>query len=236
VLSVDKDIIDNIATADKAGRQHAAARPRRTRFSARFRPDGRFCAQTLGVRDMALRGDMPAAAHIYRGPMVKVAVDLRKTLNGQIAYNRKVALARAAHAARAADRTRTGLAIGGGLALVMAVVLACVLRQRVLVPIKRLVQAMERMADGQLDAEVPGHDRHDEIGAISRALLDIKQGVEARTHAAAQEELAQQVQVVDVLPMRSTISRGRISNTASTRNCPRNIRSFAPITTKPWRC
>jgi methyl-accepting chemotaxis protein len=68
----------------------------------------------------------------------------------------------------------------------------------VLVPIKRLVQAMERMADGQLDAEVPGHDRHDEIGAISRALLDIKQGVEARTHAAAQEELAQQVQVVDV--------------------------------------
>ncbi len=201
VLSVDKDIIDNIATADKglAAYNTRLRDPAERAIFSKVQAGWKILrAQTLGVRDMALRGDMPAAAHIYRGPMVKVAVDLRKTLNGQIAYNRKVALARAAHAARAADRTRTGLAIGGGLALVMAVVLACVLRQRVLVPIKRLVQAMERMADGQLDAEVPGHDRHDEIGAISRALLDIKQGVEARTHAAAQEELAQQVQVVDV--------------------------------------
>ncbi|MDK4805664.1 MAG: methyl-accepting chemotaxis protein [Novosphingobium aromaticivorans] len=201
VLSVDKDIIDNIATADKglAAYSTRLRDPAERAIFSKVQAGWKILrAQTLGVRDMALRGDMPAAAHIYRGPMVKVAVDLRKTLNGQIAYNRKVALARAAHAARAADRTRIGLAIGGGLALVMAVVLACVLRQRVLVPIKRLVQAMERMADGQLDAEVPGHDRHDEIGAISRALLDIKQGVEARTHAAAQEELAQQVQVVDV--------------------------------------
>jgi methyl-accepting chemotaxis protein len=201
VLSVDKDIIDNIATADKglAAYNTRLRDPAERAIFSKVQAGWKILrAQTLGVRDMALRGDMPAAAHIYRGPMVKVAVDLRKTLNGQIAYNRKVALARAAHAARAADRTRIGLAIGGGLALVMAVVLACVLRQRVLVPIKRLVQAMERMADGQLDAEVPGHDRHDEIGAISRALLDIKQGVEARTHAAAQEELAQQVQVVDV--------------------------------------
>ncbi|GMM59330.1 methyl-accepting chemotaxis protein [Novosphingobium pituita] len=201
VLSVDKDIIDNIATADKglAAYNTRLRDPAERAIFSKVQAGWKILrAQTLGVRDMALRGDIPAAAHIYRGPMVKVAVDLRKTLNGQIAYNRKVALARAAHAARAADRTRIGLAIGGGLALVMAVVLACVLRQRVLVPIKRLVQAMERMADGQLDAEVPGHDRHDEIGAISRALLDIKQGVEARTHAAAQEELAQQVQVVDV--------------------------------------
>jgi methyl-accepting chemotaxis protein len=239
VLSVDKDIIDNIATADKglAAYNTRLRDPAERAIFSKVQAGWKILrAQTLGVRDMALRGDMPAAAHIYRGLMVKVAVDLRKTLNGQIAYNRKVALARAAHAARAADRTRIGLAIGGGLALVMAVVLACVLRQRVLVPIKRLVQAMERMADGQLDAEVPGHDRHDEIGASAGPCSTSSRGSRRGPMPQRKRNWPSRCRSSMSLPVRSTISRGRISNTASTRNCPRNIRSFAPITTKPWRC
>src|SRR5262249_60474755 len=41
--------------------------------------------------------------------------------------------------------------------------------------LRRLTQTMEALADRQLDTDVPGRDRHDDIGAIARAVEGFKQ-------------------------------------------------------------
>jgi len=64
-------------------------------------------------------------------------------------------------------------AVGGGLALVVAVGFFCV-RGWIVSPIANLSSTMERLARGDFGAEVASADRRDEIGAMYRALRVFK--------------------------------------------------------------
>ncbi|WP_224704761.1 methyl-accepting chemotaxis protein [Devosia aquimaris] len=61
------------------------------------------------------------------------------------------------------------LAIGAGLLAVVAA-LGLIFSQRITRPITRLTGTMEALAKGQLDVEVRGADRSDELGAMARAV------------------------------------------------------------------
>jgi methyl-accepting chemotaxis protein len=78
--------------------------------------------------------------------------------------------------------------------------LACVfLGVRIVSPLRKLTEAMLRMGKGELDIEIPGPSRGDELGGIARALDSIKQGVEQRTRDEAERQMAVQRQVVGSL-------------------------------------
>jgi len=76
------------------------------------------------------------------------------------------------------------------VAIMLAVAAAYVTARSVSRPIGELVATMRKMADGDLEAQVPGSDRRDEIGAIASALvlfrdaLALKKEDEARLRSA----------------------------------------------------
>jgi len=47
-------------------------------------------------------------------------------------------------------------------------------------PIKRLTRSLRRLADGDIDAAVEGAERHDEFGAIARAIVELRDAVRNR--------------------------------------------------------
>ncbi|RAK51453.1 methyl-accepting chemotaxis protein [Phenylobacterium deserti] len=122
-------------------------------------------------------------------------------------------------AAQQADQARAELTlIIGGIAGVLAAIgIAWVMSRAIATPINGLNRAMQRLAEGDLDAEAPGADRRDEVGAMARTVQSFKdaaieklrlQGMTAeqakaaeedrrRQEAAKAEAARQQAQVVD---------------------------------------
>ncbi|GEM_PF-851349 len=83
--------------------------------------------------------------------------------------------------------TMTAMSIGGlsmiVIALAVAGGMAWIARKSgdaISTPIKSLTQALTAIADGDLQAEIPGGQRKDEIGVMARAIRGLKDGVEER--------------------------------------------------------
>ncbi len=66
------------------------------------------------------------------------------------------------------------LMIGGGL-LVAALVIALLFSRSITRPILRLSDVMKRLANGDLDVDIPGSQRHDEIGDMARTVEIFKE-------------------------------------------------------------
>ncbi|MGU3493252.1 methyl-accepting chemotaxis protein [Xanthobacteraceae bacterium A53D] len=81
-----------------------------------------------------------------------------------------------AAAARQSDALTTLLIYGAVLvfAIALATVGLLVVLRRVTAPISHLTRTMTEVAEGDLDADIPGTQRRDEIGAMARALLVFK--------------------------------------------------------------
>ncbi len=95
-------------------------------------------------------------------------------------------------AARMDQRQVVGWARGTAVAsvllgLAVALALGWAFSRRVVAPLERMTGAMRRLADGDLDAEVPVHASRDEIGGMSRALAVFKGNAIARRDLEARE-------------------------------------------------
>jgi methyl-accepting chemotaxis protein len=85
----------------------------------------------------------------------------------------------------------------GALALVSAALVAVsfLTARSVSAPVRRLTEAMGRLADGDLDAEVPATDRGDEVGAMARSVLVFRQnGIRMKEMEAGQAEARRQAE------------------------------------------
>jgi HAMP domain-containing protein len=58
----------------------------------------------------------------------------------------------------------------GGVIVLVAIATLLVVTNRVLRPIGRITRAMKRIANDELEIEVPGTKRRDEIGAMAHAV------------------------------------------------------------------
>ncbi|WP_298964942.1 HAMP domain-containing methyl-accepting chemotaxis protein [uncultured Methylobacterium sp.] len=88
------------------------------------------------------------------------------------------------------NATRHATMLMSGAALLLGLVVACaVVMAGITGPIHRLTAALRRMAGGEIDVEIAEARRGDEIGAIGRAVSDIKALV--ASNAAAQAEIRQ---------------------------------------------
>ena len=88
-------------------------------------------------------------------------------------------------AGRQADRARLLLLGGCGGALALCLLLTVVAARAIARPVVQLTGTVQALADGQLDQSVPATDRHDEIGAMARAVEVLREHEQqARTLAA----------------------------------------------------
>ncbi|WP_093567117.1 HAMP domain-containing methyl-accepting chemotaxis protein [Methylobacterium sp. 174MFSha1.1] len=157
----------------------AALRERAPTFAGRIDTIARDLEDLAGrlakVRDLAVAQRNAEALDLFRRSVDPV-------LGGQIQETRKLALDIQTYVSANSDdltdqtnATRTRLMIVSGLGLVLGLaVVALVAVLGVTRPIGRLVRVLERMAHGEIEAEIAEARRGDEIGAIGRAVEGIK--------------------------------------------------------------
>ena len=69
-------------------------------------------------------------------------------------------------------------AIGGALSLLALISVVALVRQGVIRPLRRMTEALGRLADGDITAEVPATRFDDEIAALGGAMRRFKQALE----------------------------------------------------------
>ncbi|MCZ7484819.1 MULTISPECIES: methyl-accepting chemotaxis protein [Rhizobium/Agrobacterium group] len=96
------------------------------------------------------------------------AAKIKEQLNG-------LSTAYAAEQQAAALNLKYALLGGGAVAGLLAVALIWALSRSIVTPIVGMTAAMSRLADGNLDTEVPATDRGDEVGKMAKAVLVFKE-------------------------------------------------------------
>ena len=121
------------------------------------------------IEKSALAGDQKSAVDSF-ALQAQIAQTLSSSM--QILAEGKVTDAKAAtDQAKKAILVAEWLAIGlGALIVLVAIATMLVVAKRVLQPLGRITNAMKRIANDELDIEVPGIKRRDEIGAMAHAV------------------------------------------------------------------
>ncbi|WP_052293723.1 methyl-accepting chemotaxis protein [Azospirillum sp. B510] len=156
-------------------------------------------AATLAQLDAKLReAEAGVAAHTPLDQLVRStaldtapAVAAMRTLNGELTRSR----AALGEANRQGIATLGGTVMtGGGVALVLLVAIAGLFlwftHRRIVHPLARLAAAMERLAGGDLESDVPSVGHRDEIGAMAGTVRVFRDGL-VRLRAAGDRERAE---------------------------------------------
>jgi methyl-accepting chemotaxis protein len=117
------------------------------------------------------------------------------------------------------------VALGG---IVLGIVIGYVVANRGIVrPIRGVTDALQRLANGDLNVEVVGTDRRDEVGDIARTMATFKENAEARARLAVEEERQQREKIaqgervaglIQSFEQQATQVLGVINGSASTLN------------------
>ena len=121
------------------------------------------------IEKAALIGDLKTAMSSF-----EVQSEIGDTVSNAMLTLSQGKVASAATTTAAADRAiqmAQWLAIGlGGLIVLVAIATLLIVTNRVLRPLARITGAMKRIAGNELEIEVPGIKRRDEIGAMAHAV------------------------------------------------------------------
>jgi methyl-accepting chemotaxis protein len=96
------------------------------------------------------------------------------------------------------------LAIGGGLLLVVTII-GLLISRSVTRPLSRLTTTMETLASGNLDADVSGKSRTDEIGAMSRAVEVFRESARQVQNLTEQERFSSEQRREDRAQMMASL-------------------------------
>ncbi|NFV80091.1 methyl-accepting chemotaxis protein [Magnetospirillum aberrantis] len=155
---------------------------------------------------LAIRDDITAKMAVYHqdfAALVQATLrlsDLISDLSGL--YSRMEPLVetltiQATDTARAAENEKTridaiarrGLAVALGLGTLALAVLGAAIAHGIYTPLARMAKVMERLAEGELEVEVPSRDRADEVGTMAHAVQVFKiNAQQAELIRAAQEQ------------------------------------------------
>jgi methyl-accepting chemotaxis protein len=155
-------------------------------------------AKAKQVDDLAAV-NRPAAVALYFRELNPLGVAITKALDTEIAYSKDLSAKGAAEGKALVDQSAWLSIVLIVAAVVTAAGVALLLMHRVLWPLARLTSAMDDMAAGNLEREVPGGDLTDEVGDIGRSLLAIKDSVAKRSAREAEVTMNEQRQIVKAL-------------------------------------
>ena len=134
-----------------------------------------FFAILTRSTDLGLKNDAQGAMKIAQEEASPARAKLRELVDTRIATVSKEMQAEKQATLDETARTKTMLIAGSGLALLLALGLAAaIVVFGITRPLARLVAVLRRMAEGEIDADLPEARRGDEIGQVGRAVERIK--------------------------------------------------------------
>lgn len=151
------------------------------------------------ARALSLQLQTEQAKDAFNGELQEAALAFTAAVQDELQYNEdSVKSANALSAAEGKRATTTLLITSGAMFALMCGVLV-LMTCRVTGPLSRLTAVMGRMAGGEYDLTVPYAGKRDEIGAISRGLVDISTGLATRAREEGERQLEAQTQIVTSL-------------------------------------
>ena len=149
-----------------------------------------YAAAVERVAQLALEGKLEEASALSMGEARRARRRVAEIADLVVSVNRQETAALASASRESSAALERNLVVASVLGLGLATLLLFWIgRFQVQKPLHRTTEAMRRLAGGDLDVKVEGHDRGDEIGALSRALDVFRENaLEARRLAAAGEE------------------------------------------------
>ena len=121
------------------------------------------------------------------------------------------------------------LAIGGALLLAVTIV-GLLISRSVTKPLSRLTSTMETLAQGDLEADVAGTERKDEIGAMSRAVEIFRENARQVHTLTDQERMSSEQRRVERAEMMQNLQRafGRVVNAAIAGDFTKRVEATFP--------
>lgn len=151
------------------------------------------------VRSLSLALKTEEATDAFNGAQADDALSFSNAVKDELKYNADlVSKANIVAEAEGKSATRTLLMTSGTMSGLIIGVLA-ILIGRVTRPLSSISETMSRMAQGEYDLTVPYAEKKDEIGAISRGLVNIRDGVAERSQKESARQIAIQAQIVNDL-------------------------------------
>ncbi|WP_206240118.1 methyl-accepting chemotaxis protein [Novosphingobium terrae] len=158
-----------------------------------------FKPQLEEVAQLSLGGKQSEANQLFQNKIVGDAEAIQRSLDATTDYNMSEAKRHTANSVREARAAIQRSALAGFAGLMLGLFILLLFGRRVTGPLSKLEKAMEAMAEGQLEIEIPGSENRDELGRIARALDGIKLSIARRAVIDGNLQLAVQRQVTGAL-------------------------------------
>lgn len=137
-------------------------------FSAKFDD---VMAQSRAILALSRKNQKPQAADLLKAGETSFE-EVGTLLNRLVKINREGAAQGGRDSTEIFTTTRFRMTIGVGLVVLIALWLAIALERAVSRPIARLSEVVERLAAGDLQVQIEGVERRDEVGLIARSVAD----------------------------------------------------------------
>ncbi|TWB87735.1 methyl-accepting chemotaxis sensory transducer [Bradyrhizobium macuxiense] len=142
--------------------------------------------------DAMAAGNTTAAVELFNTECVKTFDEALAVLDSDVDLNNKGAERAVADAQQTYGSARLATFVTASVAILIGGLAGLFIFVRVTTPLQRMTRMMSEIADGNLDAKIAYTERHDEIGAMAKALLVFKEnGLRVRRMEGEQKEAEQ---------------------------------------------
>lgn len=164
------------------------------------------------VRSLSLQLKTEEATNAFNGIQKDDGISFTTAVKNELNYNEELVVkANEVGSAEGEQATRTLIISSSAMFALMGGILLLMI-SRVTRPLSRISDVMNRMADGEYDLAVPYAENNDEIGKISRGLVNISNGIAARAREEGQRQLQVQTQIVSSLGQgMNALKRGKMT-------------------------
>ncbi len=177
--------IDELANAFRAGTAVPEQKTRMDNLVAAIAElRGKLDNMIALAKNPATQGEAQQLAGVKQlGKIRKIIGEINEVQDARVAATQKVE-------SSARSAAITALTLGGAFGIAMAALFGWLLTTMIAHPIKRMTGLMGRLAGGENTIDVPGTDRHDEVGGMARAVLVFRDAAVAKEKADAAKLVA----------------------------------------------
>lgn len=169
-------------------------------------------ASVVPVRELSKQMQTEQATEAFNRDVSPKGLALGKSFDALRVYNAKLGASSSSNAMASAESTRALAMSIAAISALIATLVVFLTIVRIARPVAQLTAAMEDMAGGNLDRDVPFRDQPDEVGGIGRALESIKDSIARRTREEAEQRMEVQQRMVSGLAQGLTALRdGRLN-------------------------
>ncbi|WP_372501568.1 methyl-accepting chemotaxis protein [Tistrella mobilis] len=220
IATEDADVKDRLADAAKAAEQVGGLLTAYEPLVTNEEERGHFEGVKVAWADYLARNE-PLVADLRAGNQNEARglfaaanrTLLIRELDDLIEFNSAAAAASGEQTRHAAESGMSVLIAALGVGLVLAIAATLLMMRSVSTPIRRMTEAMNRLAARETGITIPGADRGDEIGAMAKSVETFRAGLIEADRLAAEQAQAQATQEAE-RARREELTQGFVNRVA----------------------